>query len=196
VSDTIGVIGDIHGQIAAVTHLTKLASSRVDRLIFVGDYVNRGKRSAEVIDYLVDFQSAGTQCVFLAGNHDIAFQASLNGSFDEFLHMGGAATVQSYVLPPYTDVEEQFIRAVPPSHRRFLTSLETEFSTDDLFVGHTPSASNIGDRFGVYGHVPQQDDVPTIRADSAWIDTGCGISPNGKLTCFFWPSRTWIQTAA
>ena len=192
-SDTIGVIGDIHGEVSAVTHLMKHACSRVNLLVFVGDYVNRGSQSAQVIDYLVDLQTLDIPCVFLAGNHDLAFRASLNGSFDEFLQMGGAATVRSYILPPYTNVEDQFIDAIPPSHRRFLASLEAEFSTDDLYVGHTPSESDIGNRFGVYGHVPQQDHIPTITTATAWIDTGCGTSPQGKLTCFFWPSRTWIQ---
>jgi serine/threonine protein phosphatase 1 len=195
VSDKIGIIGDVHGDLAAVSEVIDIALRRVDLLVFVGDYVNRGRQSAEVVECLVGLQSSSTDCVFLAGNHDIAFQAALDGAFDEFLQMGGAATVRSYVDPPYADVEQQFRSAVPPTHRRFLDSLETEFSTTDIYVGHQLTMQLVDGRFGVYGHSPQQDVVPTVTDSVAWIDTGCGTLPKGRLTCFFWPSRSWVQVA-
>jgi 3',5'-cyclic AMP phosphodiesterase CpdA len=195
VSDRIGIIGDVHGELSAVSELVERALSRVDLLVFVGDYVNRGRQSAEVVEYLVGLGSSAARCVFLAGNHDVAFRAALDGAFDEFLQIGGAATVRSYVGPPYADVEQQFLDAVPPTHQQFLNSLGMEFTTDELYVGHQRMARFEDGRFGVFGHSAQLDEVPTVTDSIAWIDTGCGTWSTGRLTCFFWPSRTWVQTS-
>jgi hypothetical protein len=68
-----------------------------------------------------------------------------------------------------------------------------EFAKGDLYVGHRPAPIDSG-HFGVFGHSAQTSEVPTVTDSAAWIDTGCGTWPSGRLTCFFWPSRTWIQT--
>ena len=191
--DQIGIIGDVHGELSAVSELVERALPRVDLVVFVGDYVNRGRQSAEVIEFLARLRVSTDCCIFLAGNHDVSFRDALDGLFDEFLQLGGAATVRSYVGPPYGDVEQQFRDSVPQFHRRFLDSLEMEFTTDELYVGHRPTARLEGGHYGVFGHSAQQDEVPTVTDTIAWIDTGCGTWPTGRLTCFFWPSRTWIQ---
>jgi serine/threonine protein phosphatase 1 len=54
VSEKVGIIGDVHGELDALVQLVERASTEVDRLVFVGDYVNRGRRSADVIEFLVE----------------------------------------------------------------------------------------------------------------------------------------------
>lgn len=189
----VGIVGDVHGEFGALVELVERASMEVDRLVFVGDYVNRGRRSAEVIQYLVELAAGEGTPVFLAGNHDLAFRDALSGSFDRFLQMGGAATIRSYVSPPFSDVEQQFIDAVPATHRAFLKALASEFVSGDLHVAHQPPAAPLKGRFGVYGHVPQENGFPAVTETAAWIDTGCGMWPGGGLTCFVWPTKTWFQ---
>jgi hypothetical protein len=185
-----GIVGDIHGDAAALEQLVQLVKPRVRRLIFLGDYVNRGTRSREVLDLLLSISVDDFECVFLAGNHDRAFLQALDGEFDSFLAIGGAATVRSYVDPPYKDVASAFVQAVPKAHEAFLRCLAEEFVTDDLHVAHRCPPE--GQRYRVGGHSPQHLLTPTVTDECAWIDTGCQTLVDGVLTCFLWPSRTWI----
>ena len=43
-------------------------------------------------------------------------------------------------------------------------------------------------------HARQSKSIPTITSDTAYVDTGCGASKAGRLTCLMWPSLTWIQS--
>lgn len=164
----------------------------VERLVFLGDYVNRGGESRQVVEFLIDL-STDFDCIFLAGNHDRAFYAALNGQFDEFLTMGGAATVRSYIRPPFADVESEFGNAVPLRHREFLSTLRDEFVIDELRVSHQLPPANRDGRFRVCGHSPQPSTVPLVLSDRAFIDTGCGTLSAGVLTCFLWPAREFLS---
>lgn len=192
----LGIIGDIHGHLDPLRRLVDNAMTRTEQFVFLGDYVNRGPKSRQVIDYLSKLPSRGLKCVFLAGNHDRAFLAALDGAFDAFLMVGGAATVRSYIEPPYVDVTAEFVEAVPPSHRSFLVSLADDFVTDDLYVAHRRPPGSADGKFHVGGHAPQHGAVPAISRNGAFIDTGCGTLSDGTLTCFFWPSRDWISQPA
>jgi hypothetical protein len=120
--------------------------------------------------------------------------------FDAFLQVGGASTIRSYVDSPFGDVAAQFIAAVPPAHIRFLRSLEDVFDAEGLLAAHTPNdlarlraGRNV---FGACGHTPQQLMIPTITNDTAYLDTGSGTWPQGRLTCLLWPSLRWIQQSS
>ena len=66
-------IGDIHGERQALEELVKALPLRDDdRLIFMGDYVDRGPDSRGVVDYLVELAKRRT-CTFLIGNHESMF---------------------------------------------------------------------------------------------------------------------------
>ncbi len=191
----LGIVGDIHGHLDSLRRLIDAAAVSATEFVFLGDYINRGPDSSGVIDYLLELAASTPRMVFLAGNHDRAFEAALNGEFERFLVAGGAATVRSYVDPPYDDVEAEFIAAVPASHRRFLEDLVEEYTTDDLHIAHRLPAKSDG-RFRVGGHSPQRASVPTIGETFAQIDTGSGTFADGRLTCLFWPSLGWISEPA
>lgn len=169
-----GIIGDIHGELDALNRLLATVDEQVERLIFIGDYVNRGGRSAEVLDRLVGLNTK-RPCTFLAGNHDVAMLDALKrDKFDTFLRIGGAATVRTYVAEPFGDVAKQFVAQVPASHVEFLTALKPSFETEALVVTHEPKELEVlrKGRFGVCGHVPQRDGLPSVSANHAHIDTG------------------------
>ena len=71
------VIGDIHGMLRPLEALVAAISRRDPgaHLIFVGDYVNRGPDSRQVIDLLLTLPHA----TFLRGNHDDIFDLILHG---------------------------------------------------------------------------------------------------------------------
>jgi len=198
----IGFIGDIHGCIDELDELVAAASPRASHLVFLGDYVNRGPHSREVIDFLIRLQrTREISTSFVMGNHDQAFLDALVGDgFDSFLRIGGAATVVSYVGTPRSDVLSQLRESVPSGHVDFLNSLANRRVLDGVVAEHERPAREVNqtdngaERFAIYGHSPQRSRRPLIERNQAFIDTGCGTLPNGRLTCLFWPSLTWIQS--
>jgi len=92
------VIGDIHGALKALDQLlTKIAPQIQDKIIFLGDYVDGWSESAQVVQYLIQFDRMH-HCIFLKGNHDAWCEQWLRGepADQEWLFHGGKSTVNSY----------------------------------------------------------------------------------------------------
>jgi len=69
----IYTIGDIHGELDKLNNLLdKLNIQHTDTVICLGDYVDRGPDSYGVIERLLQLKEQ-CNCIFLAGNHDVAF---------------------------------------------------------------------------------------------------------------------------
>lgn len=194
-TDQVGFVGDIHGEVKLLEQLLQSAIPRVSRLVFLGDYVNRGRRSREVIDRLVRLRDEGVPATFLAGNHDRAFLQALSSSdIVPFLRIGGAATISSYLREPITDLGRQLRGAVPDEHRAFLSALLPTDTGPGYVAAHEPDPELASDQiYGIFGHLPQRSLTPHINQQRALVDTGCGTWPRGRLTCFLWPSREWFQ---
>ena len=197
----IAIVGDVHGNLSALEKIVDEAIARTDVIVFVGDYINRGSSSADVIEFLVQLGAGSTQATFLRGNHEAAFLRYLDGGLPaDFLRIGGAATLRDYALTRESPSYTEFRSAVPRSHIQFLRDLNDNFRACELLVTHSPtdplppdlthSASRV---FRVAGNLPQPACRPLLRDNLALIDTGCGTWPNGLLTCFFWPTGDWIQ---
>lgn len=132
-SDRLFAIGDIHGQfeelILLLQQLPLVASST---LVFLGDYVDRGLQSKEVIQKIIDLQGS-YNVITLLGNHEQMFlnylQDPLCGIGSSFLQNGGTATLASYSTE-LGDYE------VLPEHKRFLQSLRLSYQTKDYFFVH------------------------------------------------------------
>lgn len=196
--DEIAFIGDVHGEARALEDVLGLAMQRVRRLVFLGDLVNRGPSSKRVLEIVAELRADSSfETVLLAGNHDQALLEVLDGATreDEFLRMGGAATIRSYVDPPYRDVFGQLRAAMPASHKQLLESLIVEWRSGHVVARHRLNGSDETPRgtFVIAGHAVQRDRNPRVDGSSALIDTGCGTVGAGRLTAFYWPSRTWDQ---
>lgn len=201
----IGIVGDVHGELECLRLLVDAAKDSVSSLIFAGDYINRGADSKGVIEYLLQLAASGFPCKFVEGNHDRAMRLALtNGEFDKFLLMGGAATVLSYVDAQSitSDICKQFERSVPASHREFLEGLDPFVTDGDLLVTHSErdllslpefcsSASYV-----VVGHEVRRNLQPDVEERIARIDTGCGVLPDGRLTCLIYPRLEWMQSTS
>jgi len=100
------VVGDVHGRLDLLERLLDaIARDRMQRparknlLVFLGDLIDRGPCSAQVIERLRTYREDGVRTVFLLGNHEevllriIAGDASL---IDSWLQFGGAQTLESY----------------------------------------------------------------------------------------------------
>ena len=104
----VWAIGDIHGRLDLLEPLveaivTDAAESRPDRtmVVFLGDYIDRGPASAEVVRYLAGLSDdTGVEWRFLKGNHEEAMLTFLEdpGFGVEWCQYGGDATLRSYGL--------------------------------------------------------------------------------------------------
>ncbi|HXV80579.1 MAG TPA: metallophosphoesterase family protein, partial [Candidatus Binatia bacterium] len=88
------VIGDIHGCLDELRSLVKhLPLEPGDRLVFLGDYVDRGPNSKGVLNYILELQQrSDLEIICLKGNHEDMFSAYLGlpGQHgDMFLYNGG-----------------------------------------------------------------------------------------------------------
>ena len=107
------------------------------RIIYLGDYVDRGPHSAEVID-LVLGQMAARRVYALRGNHDqflIDFLAGADGgTFAVWMDNGGFATLASYGIGQEAALRafsregtaalrETLLAEMPAAHARFLAGL-------------------------------------------------------------------------
>src|SRR6185369_17488613 len=64
-------VGDIHGYRDKLIALMDLvAPTHKDRVVFLGDYVDRGPDSPGVIEYLIEFKEKFPKTIYLGGNHE------------------------------------------------------------------------------------------------------------------------------
>lgn len=188
-------IGDVHGRLQPLLGiLDELKSRHISHAVFLGDYINKGPESAQVLEHLIAV-SESSSVTLLRGNHESAFLDALQtNNLAPFLKMGGAATVRSYVggnVGP--DVAADLKAHVPLKHIELIRRMPVLFQSGDVVASHKPP-SDQDSRYQVSAHIPVGP-VPVIRSDSANIDTGCG-NEGGRLTALLWPSLAYIQVDA
>jgi serine/threonine protein phosphatase 1 len=121
-------VGDIHGTLSKLEELlASLPLGTDDRVVFLGDYVDRGPASRGVIDRLIAF-SESRPCTFLIGNHESMFLDYIGwkGEFydkgEYFLANGGIETLLSYGVRDFERVEREGLE-LPEAHERFFRAL-------------------------------------------------------------------------
>ncbi len=135
------VIGDIHGCLEELAcMLTSLPLECSDRLVFLGDYIDRGPDSRGVVSYLIEHERNGKQeHIFLKGNHEDMFLSYLGlagGHGDMFLFNGGGATLASYGFSPQDTGSADILSRVPGEHVRFFQSLKTYYVLEPYLCVH------------------------------------------------------------
>ena len=169
-------VGDVHGRLDALDLLvTAIREEPVGAfrpvLIMLGDYVDRGPASRQVIEALIRLESdAALETRFIRGNHEetmLSFlgEPSLGATWCSF---GGVETLLSYGVvaplmgdPPeaWEAAREAFAAALPASHVRFLQALEPAVEYGDYFFTHA------GVRPGVELDEQDPHDLMWIRDD-------------------------------
>lgn len=91
------VVGDIHGcDVALRTLLDRWQLQPADHLVVLGDVIDRGPQSRQVLNLLVEVEDS-CQLTFVLGNHEEMLLDVLAGGRPEtWLHHGGVATLDSY----------------------------------------------------------------------------------------------------
>lgn len=134
-------IGDIHGCQTALTRLLdQVKPTAADRLIFLGDYIDRGPASRAVIDSLLELN---TRCapIFLRGNHEVMMLGARGdvANADGWRCCGGQETVRSYG----SNFDEIWEAAIPQSHWQFVEGTARYFETGDHIFVHAGLDPNL-----------------------------------------------------
>lgn len=146
-------VGDIHGRLDLLQTLHGMIDrdaqeGDVDRrvLVYLGDYIDRGHDSPEIIDLLRSNPLPGFEVHRLKGNHEMLMLQFLTEVIDprKWFQNGGRETLGSYgvKIPSILDdgdvekLAEQFRNAVPPEHHQFLAALELSHREGDYFFVH------------------------------------------------------------
>jgi serine/threonine protein phosphatase 1 len=124
-------IGDIHGCSAALgALLDAIELGADDRVVTLGDYVDRGPDSRGVLDLLLELDASG-RLIPLLGNHEEMMLGALRGSYPRpwWLQHGGVATLDSYGFVGDLSV-------IPQEHLEFLDRCLPYYETDDTIFTH------------------------------------------------------------
>ncbi len=183
-------IGDIHGCAQALRALlAAIAPTSTDTIVALGDYVDRGPDSRDVVCQLLELRQR-CQLVPLMGNHEIMMLAVLSGDLDTLTwqRYGGTETLASYGGQPMV---------IDQDHREFLADCRHFHETDShifmhanyvadleladqpdnvLFWTHISSTLPPPHRSGkiaVVGHTPQLEGDILDLGHLVCIDTCC-----------------------
>ena len=214
------IIGDVHGCLltlqALVDKILKDGGSYSD-IVLAGDLIDRGPRSAQVVDYVISNNIAT-----VLGNHEQMMADCYEKKEEEeglWLCNGGTQTVASYSDEP--DSKEKISK-----HIEFFKSLPLYLEYKDvknednmhLLVTHSSAAEvwgeyspenpifrnnvlwerdsfpcKIRDIYNVFGHTPTP--TPLLKDFWANLDTGACFNRGqyGKLTCLKFPEMMLFQ---
>lgn len=221
-SGRLYAVGDIHGCYSELdTLLNYLENSEnltgADRVVFIGDFVDRGPDSQQVVERLLAFKSRFKSSIFLRGNHEdmlldfLGFGGSHGGVY---LSNGGIETLQSYGLDNDSGIKDLFNK-MPLSHLNFFQSLDSLVVVGEYIFAHAgvnparflrnqapedvywiregfiekPHSFN---KVVVFGHTP----YPEVMRDLPYkigIDTGLVFG--NKLSCIELSEHKSLQVA-
>lgn len=203
----VAVIGDIHGCYYTLVELYKKIVKKYPRItvITVGDMVDRGNHSRDVINFIIE-----NNIKFTPGNHDYMFYHFFKEPSSVFarswLFNGSESTLESYEhyendifahidliskAPLYMDLDDCFIShaGVSKTYRKFLPnnykddlSVLEPMIIDDLrsdkgILWNRDSLLDLG-KLQVVGHTKQSQITVVEESNSWYIDTGACVGNN------------------
>ncbi len=205
------IIGDIHGCITLLEKLIQHIRWDPDhhRLIFLGDYIDRGENPKAVVDFIIQLTHESDAVDCLMGNHESLFIHYLNtGDLRLLLANGGESTVRSYGIEGYRPAAP----LLPPDHLDFYRSLKLVIELEDYIAVHAGLRPGVAledqvpvdllwirnefirstHDFGktvVFGHTPFRK--PMVMKNKIGLDTGAVYG--NMLTCLELPSGQFLS---
>lgn len=173
----IYAIGDLHGRVDLLRELhakilddARNFTGERRVVVYLGDYVDRGLQSREVVDELLDNPLPDFEAIYIKGNHEQALLDFLTDSRIalDWMTYGGDATLYSYGVgldgprsSPETlmRLQEQFKSALPTRHLDFFRRLSLSHMEGDYLFVHA------GIRPGIALESQHEDDLLWIRDD-------------------------------
>lgn len=223
-------VGDIHGRVDLLRAINQLIHEDAyekqaprNLVVYLGDFIDRGDHSRDVIDCLLDEPIPGFEIVHLLGNHEESMLHFLADAAigPAWMSYGGVATLRSYgVRPPNSDrdllrAQSELRSRVPTRHLEFLRELKLSHCEEDYLFVHAglrpglpmeeQTAADIlwirdefltseADFGKIVVHGHTITEAPDVRRNRIGIDTGAFAS--GILTCLVLADEQWsfLQT--
>ena len=139
-------IGDIHGCFDSLKELVenKIQLQKNDKLILLGDYIDRGDKSKAVVDFIMDLQETGFDVIPLMGNHEAmlldAYEDEMNIS--KWIQNGGNETLKSFEINSVNDIESKYIE--------FFRGLSYYYAYENFLFVHAGFNDNLLNPFTDY----------------------------------------------
>jgi serine/threonine protein phosphatase 1 len=169
------VVGDVHGRLDLLDRMLAMVEgdlagrpARRATLVFVGDLIDRGANSAQVVERLRTYRHPGLETIFLLGNHEEVLLRIIDGEsglIDKWRWFGGKECIQSYGADPVEfarlgerEALEEVRRRVPKEHVDFMAGFGDSCRFGDYLIVHA------GIRPGVEFERQSQEDLRWIRA--------------------------------
>ncbi|MBR0659270.1 MULTISPECIES: metallophosphoesterase [Neoroseomonas] len=200
----IYAIGDIHGTAARLRDLhARIAEDLRARpvasalLLHLGDYVDKGTHSRDVVDYLIEEDPVpGLDMLNLTGNHEETMLAALEGdgaAAADWLWGGGRATLESWGIDPEAPRDAWGQHFTAPQ-MRFLRRLHLHHQEGGYLFVHA------GIRPGIPLEDQSREDLLRIRHDFLGSERDHGVVVVHGHTAGFNPvvrdNRICLDTAA
>jgi serine/threonine protein phosphatase 1 len=150
--DRIYAIGDIHGRLDLFAILIERIRedaarrpARRTRLVLIGDVVDRGPSSAELVKYLMRFGRQTERLIVLRGNHEQVMIEALRGDLEalqSWLRFGGEETLKSWGVRDeifggsLEDLHRAASVAIGPDVFLWLNGLPFSYRSGDFFFVH------------------------------------------------------------
>ncbi|MFA5957787.1 metallophosphoesterase [Hyphomicrobium sp.] len=151
---SVYVIADLHGRLDLAREMEAVVLRDIAKygpkkpvICVLGDYIDRGPDSCQLLSWLTASPFDRLPCVFLKGNHEawmLSFLIDPVGTGINWLLNGGADTVESYGINIDDDPDDadwlwlrsQLLKAIPPVHLSFLEELRLAFVWDQFICVH------------------------------------------------------------
>ena len=204
-------VGDVHGRLDLLDQLLDKIHEDIKRrpprkvlLVFVGDLIDRGPNSAQVVERLRTYRRPAVETVFLLGNHEEVLLRILSGDADmitKWRLFGGKECLDSYGVDTAKlaglkkeEALEVIRKAIPREHVEFLQTFDDSCRFGDYLFVHA------GIRPGVEIDQQRQSDLRWIREPFLFDETDHGfvvvhghtIRPEVEMR----PNRIGIDTGA
>jgi serine/threonine protein phosphatase 1 len=194
-------VGDIHGCCTKLrnlmAHCVQHGGGNTLRFVFLGDYIDRGDASREVVSLLMKTQASSPELIAcLRGNHEeMLIDAVASGDERHWISNGGTTTLTSYGVASAGAIPREhldWIAALPLGiaddmrlfvHAGVMPGVPIdEQAKDDLLWIREPFLTDPRDHglFIVHGHTPSSSGRPQLRANRLNLDTGAYFG--GPLT--------------
>ena len=125
-------IGDIHGCFDAFRELVenKVKLQKSDKLILLGDYIDRGDKSKEVVDYIMELLEKGYDVIPLIGNHEFMLLSAYedDNNTPMWTYNGGKETLKSF--------KSHSAKEIDPKYITFFQGLRYFYTLEDFLFVH------------------------------------------------------------
>lgn len=184
-------IGDVHGCFHTLKFLLfeVIKINKKDTVFFLGDYIDRGPRIKETIEFFIDSLDSGWDFRFLMGNHEYML---INSTlmYDLWMVNQGKSTLNSFKILNYDQLDKKY--------KNFFENLQYFFKLENYILVHgtidTNSSSpltnyeamlwgrnydidieKIGYRKLIVGHTPKslQEITNSLHKNVIFLDGGC-----------------------